>query len=75
MRTFESFASVTPDGTLMMNVPFKVSPGKHKVVVVIDEMSIDVPKSGSFLFPVDSYGSWPDGLSLNREDMYSENGR
>jgi hypothetical protein len=26
-------------------------------------------------FPVDSYGSWPENLSLRREDIYNECGR
>jgi hypothetical protein len=26
-------------------------------------------------FPVDDLGIWPEGLSLNREDMYSDDGR
>ncbi len=26
-------------------------------------------------FPVMSVGSWPDGLSLSREDMYGDDGR
>ena len=26
-------------------------------------------------FPVDDLGSWPNGLSLHREDMYGDDGR
>jgi len=26
-------------------------------------------------FPVDDFASWPNGLSLHREDMYGDNGR
>jgi len=26
-------------------------------------------------FPVDDLGQWPEGLSLNREDMYGDDGR
>jgi len=31
--------------------------------------------SKSLGFPVDDLGSWPQGLSLRREDMYGDNGR
>lgn len=26
-------------------------------------------------FPVDDLGTWPEGLSLSREDMYGDDGR
>jgi hypothetical protein len=74
MKTFESIASVTPDGSLVATIPFLITPGKHKVVVVIDE-KIAVSEPGPFKFPVDNYGSWPESLSLSREDMYGEEGR
>ena len=79
MKTIETTASVTPDGTLTARVPPEVPPGEHRVVVVIDEQpsaSISGREECPPLdFPVRDYGPWPEGLSLRREDMYGNGGR
>jgi hypothetical protein len=43
----------------------------------LDEESQEVDRLHSDLsdFPVDSYGSWPEDLSLRREDMYGDDER
>jgi hypothetical protein len=43
----------------------------------LDEESQEVDRLYSDLsdFPVDSYGSWPEDLSLRREDMYGDDER
>jgi hypothetical protein len=38
MRTIETQATITEDGTLIVPVPRDLAPGPHRVVVVIDEM-------------------------------------
>ena len=40
MRTIEATARVGEDGTLTVRVPPDVSPGEHKVVLVIEEHSM-----------------------------------
>ncbi len=35
----------------------------------------DLRQSDLSDFPVDSYGSWPEGLSLRREDLYGDDER
>jgi hypothetical protein len=37
MRTVEPTATVTPDGSLTVQVPPDVTPGTHRIVLVIDE--------------------------------------
>jgi hypothetical protein len=37
MRTIETQATITEDGTLIISVPRDLTPGKHRVVAVIDE--------------------------------------
>jgi hypothetical protein len=73
MRTLETVATVTPDGTLTVQVPPDVPPGEHRVVVVIEEQ----PQVGrrTLDLPVLSVGHWPEGLSLRREEMYGDWGR
>jgi hypothetical protein len=45
------------------------------VLVIIDEKDAAPLRSPHLDFAVDSYGPWPEGLSLRREDLYGENGR
>jgi|GEM_PF-789614 len=33
------------------------------------------PETKSFEFPTDHVGSWPDNLSLSRQDIYDDDGR
>jgi hypothetical protein len=75
MRTVETVATVTPEGTLTVQVPPDVPPGAHRVVVVIEEEPAWGEKTPPFDFPVDDWGPWPEGLSLRREDMYGDWGR
>ncbi|MBW4695134.1 MAG: hypothetical protein KME27_25570 [Lyngbya sp. HA4199-MV5] len=37
MRTIETTATITADGQLTLQVPPDLSPGQHRVVLVIDE--------------------------------------
>ena len=54
MRTIETTGTVTRDGLLTINVPRDVTPGRHSVVVVIDE-------STGTTEHVDDRG-WPTGF-------------
>jgi hypothetical protein len=78
MKTIEATATVSPDGTLTVQVPpgVEVRPGEHWVVVVIEEASTATPRPAPLDdFPVIDVGPWPEGLSLRREDMYGDDGR
>jgi hypothetical protein len=77
MRTIETTATVNEDGTLVVAVPPDVRPGRHRVVVVIEETNgrTATEERPPFDFPVHDSGPWPEGLSLRREDMYDDWGR
>jgi len=75
MIALDTTAVVTADGKLTLPVPPHVSPGEHRVVVIIDERPLAKEERPPWNFPVDHYGSWPSNLSLRREDMYGDNGR
>ena len=75
MRAIETQGIVHPDGQLSVRVPSDIAPGKHKVVVVIDEEPTDRPQRSQIEFPVIDPGPWPAGLSLRREDIYGDDGR
>jgi len=76
MRTLELIGQVESGGRLTVQLPSDISPGKHQIVLVIDERPLTPSESRSLDdFPVDDYGPWPEGLSLRREDMYGKWGR
>lgn len=80
MLTIEATATLTPDGQLTIAVPpnalpLGLPPGEHRVVLLIEEQPQTQKERPPLNFPVDSYGSWPDDLSLRREDMYDDWGR
>lgn len=80
MKTITTIATVTADGKVTLQLPPDITPGEHKVVLVIDEdIKTGKPETNKerlpLNFPTISVGSWPDDLSLRREDMYDEWGR
>lgn len=79
MRTIETTAMVSPDGTLTARVPPDVAPGAHQVVLVIDEPQVKHGPERSerqpLVLPTIHVGAWPADLSLRREDMYGDEGR
>ncbi|MBW4499019.1 MAG: hypothetical protein KME57_05450 [Scytonema hyalinum WJT4-NPBG1] len=80
MKTIETIATVTADGKITVQLPPDIPAGEHRVVVMIDEQPL--PKKTEAKekrlpldFPVIHVGSWPENLSLRREDMYGDDGR
>lgn len=74
-RTIETIATVTQDRTLTVQVPPDIEPGEHHITLVIDEPPAMDEEPSLIGFPVISIGSWPNDLSLRREDMYDDWGR
>lgn len=75
MRTIETTATITAEGTLTVQVPPDITPGPHHIVVFIDDQP-GLPEARPLHdFPVIHVGAWPADLSLRREDMYGDDGR
>lgn len=73
MKTIETTVIVGPDRTITLPVPEDVAPCAHRVVVVIEEApAVAPPPLDLPMLPVES---WPENLSLRREDMYDDWGR
>jgi hypothetical protein len=75
MRTIETTATITAEGTLTVQVPPDIPPGPHHVVVWIDDQPSLPEARPRHDFPVIHVGAWPADLSLRREDMYGDEGR
>jgi hypothetical protein len=75
MRTIETTATITAEGTLIVQVPPDIPPGPHHIVVWIDDQPGLPDTRARHDFPVIHVGAWPADLSLRREDMYDDDGR
>lgn len=79
MKTIETKATVKADGTLTVQLT-DIPPGEYQLVLVIGEPAttpkpITVETNMSLKFQLFDVGTWPENLSLRREDMYDDNGR
>ena len=77
MRVIEAQGTVTADGelTVRVRVPETVAPGERRVVVMIDESSSGSEQQQELDLPLLPVHSWPENLSLRREDIYGDWGR
>ncbi len=77
MRTIETTAVVTPEHTLTVRVPDDVSPGSHRVVVVIDGSgeASPPPPTGWLDWPAHNVAPVDPTNTFRREDMYGDDGR
>ena len=72
MKAIEMTALVGPDRRLVVQLPVSVSPGEHRVVVVIDE-----PAPAEFERPRCPFTGYPvglasDSMTFRREDLYGD---
>jgi hypothetical protein len=72
MRTIETTAIITEDGQLTLQVPPDISPGQHRVVVVIDEQFVSPSKRSSLQFSTHPVGLVSPDLTFRREDLYGD---
>ena len=77
MRVFQTEGVVTPEGELLvrLNLPQGTAPGRHKLVVVLEEQPVPRQPAEPLNLPLLPVESWPENLSLRREDMYNDWGR
>ena len=75
MRTIEMTVTISGDGKLVLQLPPDITPGEHRIVLVIEEQPVMLEKRPPLDFPVIDVGEWPENLSLRREDLYDDFGR
>ena len=74
MRTIETTATVTKEGTLTVQVPNDIPPGVHTVLVVI-ETTTAPNRPRLELAAFDLSGAWPTNCRFSCEDLYGDDGR
>ena len=70
MKTIETTAIVTESGKLTVQVPSEITPGEHKVVLVIDETSSVKATRLPLKFSDYPVGLSSDNFTFSREDLY-----
>jgi len=69
--TTETQIVVSLERLITLQLPRDIVPGKHRAILVIDEQSEMSLESAQQDFPVLHVKSWPENLSLRREEMYA----
>jgi hypothetical protein len=74
MHVIETAGLITSDGTLQVvaQVSAQIPPGECRVLVVIEEGSRPPSPPPALDLPVLPVTSWPENLSLHREDIYGD---
>jgi hypothetical protein len=74
MKTFQTVLSVDERGMATIRMPPDLTPGKYRVVIVIEEARRE---KAPLTFPSHDVGPWPFGPeeTFRREDMYGDDGR
>ena len=78
MITVEAISEVAPDQMLRIELPKSVTPGQHRVVVVIDENHVEKAQSqpnGPLRLTKLHLPTWPEASTFRREDVYGDTGR
>jgi len=78
MQSLQTTATVTSDGKLIAQVPPSILPGRHRVVLVIDDASTkQVPQAPASMsaLKVFKWNAWPADSTFRREEIYGDEGR
>jgi len=77
MQVIQTQATVSPEGelTIRTEAPKPVVPGRHRVIVVLEEQQQSSTSRQSLELPSLPVADWPDDLTLRREEIYGDSGR
>jgi hypothetical protein len=79
MTTVETWAEVEADQTLKIGLPKPVEPGRHRVVLVLEETTFDhkpgCPPAGPLRLNKLRLPAWPADSTFRRDDLYGDAGR
>ena len=78
MITVEGISEVAQDQTLRIELPKSVTPGPHRIVVVIEETPLGLARrqpAGPLHLTKLHLEAWPKESAFRREDIYGDSGR
>ncbi len=71
MRTIETTIELDDQRKATIRFPADLTPGPHRVVVVIDEPAA---ARSPLNFSAHEVGPWPEGFNARREEIYGDDG-
>ncbi|UBF24524.1 hypothetical protein K9N68_22925 [Kovacikia minuta CCNUW1] len=72
MRTIETTATVTTGGNLTVQIPYDITPGQHRIVLVINEQPVIKEKRQPLKFSAYPVGLVSSNFTCRREDLYGD---
>lgn len=72
MKTIETKAVVTEDGKLIVQVLTDISPGEHRVILIVEEQTVTLPVQPSnkpLQLNAYPWGNWSSEATFRREDI------
>lgn len=77
MITIDTVANITGDQMVKIPLPSPISPGPHRVVMVIDEAAAGprAAPNGPLGLRLLQMAGWPQDSTFRREEIYGDDGR
>ena len=77
MKALEAIATVSPEGelSLRMKLPLAITPGSHRVVIVIEDKPAPSSEPTPLQLHTFDWPGWSAKETFHREDLYDDNGR
>ena len=75
MRAIEAIGTVQDDGMLLVPVPSDIEPGRHRVVVVIDQLATMPKRRPTLRLGRYNVALVDPTMTFRREDIYDDSGR
>lgn len=76
MKTLETTAVVGHDHKLTLQLPPEIAPGRHHIVLVIDESQNKAGQTWTTAdWPIHDAGLVDPSFTMRREELYGDNGR
>jgi hypothetical protein len=75
MTTIEMTVDIGPNRQLAIQLPEDITPGRHRVVLQIEEARPAKQPDIVASLPRFDVGPWPEGFTVRREDIYGDDGR
>jgi hypothetical protein len=76
MKTIQATTIIGDDRKLSLQLPAEVSPGEHRILIVIDDQQPAPPKSWTIDdWPIHDEGLLDERITMRREEMYGDHGR
>lgn len=75
MRAIETTVTVTDDQQTTITLPSDITPGKHRVVLVIDEITLPtdaITTKPPLKLNAWEWKNWPPESTFRREDIYND---